>query len=216
MKTLVAVPSMDQVPALFAQSLAMLQRPEGDTPAVSFQIGSLIYTSRNTLALRAVQIDATHVFWLDSDMVFDPDTLIRMHKTMEETGADIVTGLYYRRVPPYTPVLFSKIEMTDSKCEWEEFKEVPEEPFEVAACGFGCVLMKIDVLWDVQVNQGNPFSPIHNCGEDIAFCWRARQEGYKILCDPRIPLGHVGTYTIGKAMYESYRKAVEQNGGSNQ
>lgn len=212
MKTLIAVPSMDQVPAQFAQSLAMLQRPENDTPAVTFQIGSLIYTSRNTLGMRAIQMEATHVFWLDSDMVFSPDTLIRMHKTMEETGADIVTGLYFRRVPPYSPVIFDKIEMKDNICEWTEFKEIPNEPFEVGACGFGCVLMKADVIWDVQINQKEMFSPIANCGEDIAFCWRARKEGYKIICDPSIQLGHVGNYVVTEDMWRSYRKAVSDAG----
>ena len=48
MKTLIAVPCMDSVPSQFAQSLAMLQKV--DECAIAFQIGSLIYTSRNELA----------------------------------------------------------------------------------------------------------------------------------------------------------------------
>ena len=73
MKTLIAVPSMDQVPARFAQALAMLQK-EGDC-AVTFQIGSLVYMSRDNLAQQAIQMGADRILWLDSDMVFSPDVL---------------------------------------------------------------------------------------------------------------------------------------------
>ena len=34
------------------------------------------------------------------------------------------------------------------------------------------------------------FAPINGVGEDLSFCWRARQCGYKIWCDPSIALGH--------------------------
>ena len=69
MKIFIAVPCMDQVPARFAQSLAMLKKV-GEC-AVGFQIGSLIYTSRNDLASKAIEMDADFVLWLDSDMVFN-------------------------------------------------------------------------------------------------------------------------------------------------
>lgn len=212
MKIFIAVPSMDQVPVQFCQSLAMLQRPSDETVTIGFEVGSLVYTARNNLAIKAVQAEATHVFWLDSDMYFNPDTLLRMLKTMEETGADFLTGLYYRRVPPYSPVLFKDLEITDAGCEWHEFDELPNGLFEVAGCGFGCVLMKTDVLWDVIAHYGQPFSPIREVGEDLSFCWRARQEGYKVICDPSIPLGHIGHYIITEEMYSSYRKAVGDDG----
>jgi GT2 family glycosyltransferase len=72
----------------------------------------------------------------------------------------------------------------------EEFDEIPDEIFEVAGCGFGCVLMKRNVLWNVLCQHGYMFSPINTVGEDLSFCWRARQCGYKIYCDPTIALGH--------------------------
>lgn len=193
MKTLIAVPCMDQVPAPFAQSLAMLQKT-GEC-VLSMQMGSLIYTSRNNLAQMAIQMDVDYVFWLDSDMVFEPDILIRMMDTLQKNDYDILTGLYFRRVPPYTPVLFDKLDIRRNICSWSEFHEIPAEPFEVGGCGFGCVLMKTDVFYDVQSKHGNMFAPIANNGEDIAFCWRARDCGFKIYCDPSVICGHVG-YSI--------------------
>lgn len=193
MRTLIAVPCMDQVPAPFAQSLAMLQKT-GEC-VLSMQMGSLIYTSRNNLAQMAIQMDVDYVFWLDSDMVFEPDILIRMMDTLQKNDYDILTGLYFRRVPPYTPVLFDKLDIRRNICSWSEFHEIPAEPFEVGGCGFGCVLMKTDVFYDVQSKHGNMFAPIANNGEDIAFCWRARDCGFKIYCDPSVICGHVG-YSI--------------------
>ena len=202
MRTLIAVPCMDQVPAPFAQSLAMLQKT-GEC-MLSMQIGSLIYTSRNNLAQMAIQMDVDYVFWLDSDMVFEPDTLIRMMDTLQKNDYDILTGLYFRRVPPYTPVLFDKLDIHRNICSWTEFHEIPEEPFEIGGCGFGCVLMKADVFYDVQAKHGNMFAPLGNNGEDIAFCWRARDCGFKIYCDPSVICGHVGYSVVDDQFFKAF------------
>lgn len=209
MKTLIAIPSMDQVPAQFAQSLAMLRKV--DQCAVSFNVGSLVYSSRNELARRAVEMEADYIFWLDSDMVFEPDTLERMFKTLKEQEGkyDIITGVYFRRVPPYSPVLYRNLELNQETgvCIWKELKEVPNGIFEVAGCGFGCVLLPTDVIFSVQAKFGQLFAPIGGTGEDLSFCWRARQCGYKIGCDPSIDLGHVGNHIISRRFYDAYKEA---------
>ena len=204
MKILIAVPCMDTVPAPFAQSLALLHKPEGVDCSLAMQMGSLIYTSRNDLAQRAIQMEADYVFWLDSDMVFEPDILIRMLKTLTENKLDILTGLYFRRVRPYTPVLFDKLDIRRNICSWSEFKEIPDHIFEVGGCGFGCVLMDTSVFLSVQSKHGNCFAPIANNGEDIAFCWRARDCGYKIICDPSVICGHIGKIIVDEKFYQSF------------
>lgn len=202
MKILIAVPCMDQVPAPFCQSLAQLQKTGECT--LMMKSGSLIYTARNDLATAAIQIDADYVFWLDSDMVFKPDTLIRMMETLKEKDLDILTGLYFRRVPPYSPVLYDKIEIEGVACDYSEFDSIPDDLFEVGACGFGCVLMRTDVFFDVQSKFGNMFAPIGNNGEDVAFCWRARQCGYKVICDPNVICGHVGYSVVDDQFFKAF------------
>ena len=204
MKTLIAVPCMDQVPAPFCQSLAMLQKLGEVT--LHMKSGALIYTSRNDLATMAIQMNADYVFWLDSDMVFKPDTLIRMMDTLKKNDLDILTGLYFRRVPPYTPVLFDQLDIDGTVCYWSEFKDIPEKLFEVGGCGFGCVLMKTDVFFDVQGKFGHMFAPIANNGEDVAFCWRARECGYKIYCDPTVICGHVGYSVVDDQFFKVFKK----------
>ena len=208
MKILIAVPSMDQVPVQFTQSLSMLYRV-GDC-SVAFQVGSLIYTSRNHLAGIAIEQQYDYVMWFDSDMVFQPDTLQRMMDLMQKNDYDILTGLYFRRVYPFKPVLFSKLEPTDTGWEWDEPDTIPDEPFELAGCGFGCVLMKTDVLMDVQAQFNDMFGPIKGMGEDLSFCWRATECGYKVICDPSISLGHVGHMVVDRQFYETIAGQIKK------
>lgn len=204
MKTLIAVPCMDNVAFQFCQSLALLQK-EGEC-SLAMKAGSLIYAARNDLATTAIQMDADYVLWLDSDMTFAPDTLVRMMKTIKGNNIDILTGLYFRRVPPYSPVLFDKLDIDGVSCDWSEFKDIPEGLFEVGGCGFGCVLMKTEVFYDVQSRFSTMFAPIGNNGEDVAFCWRARECGYKIWCDPSVACGHVSHTVISADFYKVFNK----------
>lgn len=202
MKTLIAVPCMDMVAAPFAQSLATMNR-EGEC-LVSFLIGSLIYDSRNTLCKQAITHNCDYVLWFDSDMVFDSDVLQKMLRHMED-GKDIVTGLYFRRRPPFTPVIFSEVSFNeDGHGTAIGFDNYPEdELFEVEACGFGCVMVRKEVLLDLLLNYSTWFNPMFGAGEDIAFCKRARDLGYKIWCDPTIKLGHYGSSIINEEIFKA-------------
>lgn len=200
MKTLIAVPSMDQVAAPFAQSLATLNK-EGEC-MVSFIIGSLIYEARNDFVKQALSANVDYVLWLDSDMIFPPDTLQKMLRHMED-GKDIVTGLYFRRRAPFTPVLFSKLDLEHGT--WEGCDDYPTDGlFEVDGCGFGCVMVRKTVFMDMYLNYQTWFNPEYGCGEDLAFCRRAKQLGYKIWVDPSIQCGHVGQVIVDEKVFKSY------------
>ena len=207
-KILIAVPCMDMVSARFAQSLATLKKVGKCT--VSFLIGSLIYDSRNKLAGMAVEMDADYILWFDSDMVFQPDTLERMMKVLDaHPQIDVLSALYFRRGHPFTPVLFSKLEVNEKgSLDFEDVKELPDYLFEVAGCGFGCVLMKTDMLLDIAGKEGGGvwFTPIANSGEDCSFCIRARENGYRIFCDPNIHLGHMAYTPVTKGFYQALKE----------
>ena len=69
--------------------------------------------------------------------------------------------------------------------------------------------MRTDIIFEIASRFHELFSPIGSVGEDLSFCWRARQCGYKIVVDPAVSLGHVGHIIITKDMYEGMRA----NGG---
>lgn len=190
MKVFIAVPSLDQVSARFVQCLLDLKAPEGVELSYHLNMGTLVYDSRNTLAEKAIASKAEYTLWLDADMTFMPDTLIMMLQTMREKNLKVLTGMYFRRRHPWTPTLLKTLRINKMGVETADFGEIPTGLFEVEGCGFGCVLMKTDVLMNVLVAHGYMFSPIGIVGEDLSFCWRLRQCGYKIVCDPSIALGH--------------------------
>lgn len=203
-KILIAVPCMDMVSARFAQSLATLKKVEDTQIIISFLIGSLIYDSRNKLAGMALECEADYILWFDSDMVFPANTLERMINVLDEhPDIDILSGLYFRRATPFTPVLFKKLDTTPAGVEWEEYEGIPDKLFEIAGCGFGGVLMRTDCLLDM--TPGEWFTPIFNAGEDCSFCIKARDKGYNIYCDPSIELGHMGYAPINRAFYEAMK-----------
>lgn len=202
MKTLIAVPCMDYVAAGFAQSLAMLRKKE--ECKIAMTTSSLIYESRNRLAEQAVKMEADRILWLDSDMVFCPDILERLSEDLD-SGMDMVTGLYFRRTSPYTPVIFSKLDIEEGRPMFEDYNDFPKDTFEVEGCGFGAVLMSTDIIFDVLGKYGTCFSPVAGFGEDLSFCWRARECGYHIMCDPGVKLGHTGHVTVTEDFYKAFR-----------
>ena len=204
MKTLIAVPCMDEVAMPFTMSLAMLNKT-GDC-VISMVANSLIYDARNRIAGQAMDIGADYVMWFDSDVTFPPDTILKMLKHMEE-GKDIVSGLYFRRKYPYTPVIFKSLEW-DGVPKSEGYEDYPRDSvFEVAGCGFGCVMTKVEPFFDI-VNDGEPlFTPMPGTGEDLSFCIRARQRGYKIWCDSTIKCGHVGRLLVNENFYDKFGKS---------
>lgn len=205
MKTVICVPSMDTVPVQFCQSLAMLDKKDC---YLAFKTGSLVYIARNELAKLAIKLETDYVLWLDSDMTFEPDLMERLFKTMEEEKASIVSGLYFKRVPPYKPVGFDSLIIDGSgNVRITDIEAIPDKPFKAAAIGFGCVLMKTDVLISVMAEFGELFNPMPNAGEDIAFCWRAKQCGYDIVIDPRIECGHVGHYVVTSDLYKAMNRS---------
>lgn len=206
MKTLIVIPCMDQVPTQFCQSLAMLKK-EGEC-AIAFQMGSLIYMARNELAMKAIHMGADYILWLDSDMVFEPDLMTRLFESLKANDADFVSGLYFKRFPPYEPVVYSKFDIVDDEIIAEKMTEVPKTVTEVGGVGFGCVLMSTALALAVYNEYNTMFAPIGNVGEDIAFCYRAQTLGYKVLLDPSIRCGHVGHYVITEDLFNAFRKGA--------
>lgn len=200
-KILICVPCMDMVASGFAQSLAMLQKGGNET-AIMFECGSLIYDARNKLAKQAIKMQADYTMWLDSDMIFKPDTMVRLL----EHNAPIVSGAYFRRSPPYHLVAFDKCDAETR--EWTDLP-LPTETVKCGGVGFGCVLVRTDVLFEVAAKYKTWFEPMNGFGEDLSFCYRARECGFDILLDPTITCGHVGHIVVNEDFYKAYA-----NGGT--
>ena len=103
MRTLIAIPCLDMVHTLFFASMLSLRKPEGTEVAIASC--SLVYESRHTLALKAINEGFDRVLWLDSDMTFDPDMLERFSADLDQ-GLDFVCGLFFTRKNPIKPCVY--------------------------------------------------------------------------------------------------------------
>lgn len=212
MKTLVAVPCMDTVDAMFAQSLARLERA-GDV-LIEFEMGSLINFSRDKLAGKALGAGADYILWLDSDMVFEPDLLIRLMADIR--GRDLVTGIYHYRKPPYRPVIWEQFRHQDANGEKaiNQYLDYPKDRlFKVEACGFGGCLMRTSMIEPIVARFQALFEPLKACGEDMSFCSRATACGFQMWADPAIQLGHRGYMVCDYEQYNAWR-AMEVTGNA--
>ena len=211
MKILVAVPCMDTWPVQFGISLIEMLSYSQAMSFVSHDeirlcpiTNSLVYEARNILSLTAIEQNFDYVLWLDSDMVFKADTLAHMLNTITtDNKHDMLTGVYYMRKQPHSPVLYKTItepELTDGHMQKkiETMTDIPDTLFDVEGCGFGCVLTSVPLLKAVWDKFGPAFSPYPWASEDMSFCYRVKQLGKKILCDPSIYLGHIGTAVFDK------------------
>ena len=208
-KTLIAVPCHTMVHSKFTRCLMELDRPEGTGYA---QIeGTLVYTARTLIANKAVEMGFDRVLWIDSDMTFPSDTLIRLSRDMDEHDLDMVCGIYFTRSVPIMPSIHNKLHWevkpdgwvdTDCRC----FIDYPENSlFEIACCGFGCVMTSVELLKAMNDKYGSPFYPLMGMGEDTTFCWRATQNGFRIFCDSSVKVGHIGEYEFNEETWRANR-----------
>ena len=193
-KVLIAVPALDMMPTQTAYCMLTMKR---DCPSrFSFVVRASCHDARNLLAREAVDSDADRVLWIDSDMVFDDDLMIRLGDDLD-AGWDMVAGIYFRRELPTSPLVYSDIKGAAGKAQvWENYPR--DCVFKCAGYGFGAVMMKTELLKKL---GDYAFTPMNHLSEDLSFCARALDAGALIGCDSRVKVGHVGQIVIGEPMY---------------
>ena len=181
---MIAIPCADTIRYEFAESLSKLEiqlAEDGIDFDVLWLAGSLIYAAREDLATAASDRGFTHILWLDSDMQFSRD----LFNILYSVGQPFVTGIYRSRRSPYAYALFTDVE------RGQRVLKLEDEPFEIQACGFGCVLMETEVIRKVRRKNGCCFLPTIAAGEDIAMCDRWIQLGGKIYAVPDARCNHI-------------------------
>ena len=194
-KVLIAVPALDVMPTLTAYCMLTMKR---DCPSrFSFIVRASCHDARNLLAREAVDSGVDRVLWIDSDMVFGDDLMVKLGEDLDK-GYDMVGGIYFRREIPTSPLVYRVI---DGKTgEAKVWKDYPRDSlFECAGYGFGAVMMKTELLKKL---GDYAFTPFNHLSEDLSFCARAQEAGARIACDSRVKVGHVGQIVIGEQLYK--------------
>lgn len=166
--------------------------------SIGFQKNTYIHQARNQAVWDAVNANATHLLFIDSDIVFPAhavDQLLSDNK-------DIVGGLYFGRIKPF-PVYKVESAAEHGLCNPST---LPEEYLsQVSAVGTGFMLINMNVFKKLEPPffyyarpsdfgmAESPF-PRNELGEDVTFCLNARKVGFKVWLDRSLLLEHVGTH----------------------
>jgi len=133
-------------------------------------IGCYVHQNRDTIVRQALESGCSHLLFVDTDMVFPHDTINRL-MALEK---DIVGIKCNKRIFPLTPLV--------------DVTELSEVPF----VGTGIMLIDMEVFKKI----GKPYFSFdkESDSEDKYFCNKAIANGFKVWCDPTIPIGHIGTH----------------------
>ncbi len=198
--------------ALVAHQLAVLR----------LIIGSHTYIdqNRNDLCAAALVSDATHVLWLDDDMRFPKDALLRLM----ERGVDVVGANYpSRRVENgIAPVTIKHIGGEGAENPAERCYTRPDSTGieEVDAVGFGCLLMRTSAIAAIPHPWFEQFFDHDNerwVGEDVDFCMKLKAEGIRAYIDHDLSkeVSHTGTFEFNMQhalAYEAHQQEEQQDG----
>jgi hypothetical protein len=168
---------------------------------VPFQLGmvlgsSVIQWARDEVVDIFLKSSATRLFWIDSDMVWEPEQFMRLLALSQRM--DVVCAAYPAKVEQPTFYLNHEQQMEQNEYGMLEIKGV----------GLGFTVMSRKVVEELAANAPRIFDEAGNRdmaavfrvdsidgkrrGEDMAFFSDIRNLGYKVWLDPEIDLGHVG------------------------
>lgn len=145
------------------------------------------------------QLTYDKIIWIDSDISWTPEQFMQLY----ESKYDIVSGLYYNE--EHTPVFAFNEE--DIYFDHESLKH-KQYPFEIFGAGFGFIAIKsgvferisrpwFDAVFQKIENEDKTKEIFVPWGEDLSWCKKAREQGFKIYLDPSIKVYHHKKIALG-------------------
>lgn len=216
-RVLIGIPTHNQINAGFAFDLAKLtaymtaQRPDVEV-RVRMVHGSIIPQQRHTLVRLALELEMTHILFLDSDMRFPPDTLDAL---LAHNESFVAVNYPTRRMPIYPTARVKSEDGTQFHALYQD--ENDEGLREVDLVGLGVALIDLDVFRHLPkpwfLFMYHPEMDDYT-GEDFFFSHHARNAGVKILVDQSLSyeIKHVGETEFRHDMANELLRQIE--GGS--
>ena len=181
-KVCVGVPCPDFIRTRTVATLCSLVKRD-PTIAIQIKQGCLVHKNREEIVLDALKMGVfTHLFFVDADMCFGAEVLDRLLSR----NADIIAAPYKYRNDSGDWVML----LTDKSNGHE--KDIPKDVFTAYAAGTGCMLIKMSVFEKIPRPWFAFGPPEEQVGEDIFFCRRAREAGFRIWVDPTMEILHIG------------------------
>lgn len=142
-----------------------------------------IVSNRTFLVNAALKAGATHLLFVDADMLFSYDIIPRLLAHNKE-----IVGVKYKK-RQYPVEWLYKAQGAESETEL----------FKVDHVGTGLMLIDLTVFKNPSLgtpwfNFGRDSQGALAMGEDVWFCNTARDAGYDVWVDPTIVMGHIGEF----------------------
>jgi hypothetical protein len=184
--------------SMFGASITRLQIPAGSD--CQWVIGNDIPQGMNTL-IRHMRDTDEWVWIMGDDHAFAPFILM----SLLAHDVDVVVPLCLTRQPPFDPVIYmdwyNEAEGLREKISLDEFPT--GGLVEIHSSGSAGMLVKRHVLEAI----GDPWFQRYpdngkHLAEDLYFCDRVREEGFKIYADLDTKLGHITTSIVWPQLLE--------------
>jgi len=162
----------------------------------------ILIDARNEACNWALEKGMDYILWLDDDMIIPPD--VWLFTQLIEHDKDIIAPLFFTRKGIHLPLIFKERKINAYCDTYDHIVNYKKKLQVVDAVGFGCILIKTEVLKKMQKPY---FEYGESIGEDIYFCIKAKKAGYKIWCDTNIVLGHLALpEPRGEVEYQSKKQ----------
>jgi GT2 family glycosyltransferase len=197
-RVLIAIPSRGRIPAQFltAFTALIIRTSAGGVKTGLHQgFGAGIDRVRNNAVKHFLPESWSHLFFLDDDILPSDDAILRLLKDDRE----IVSGLYQRRTCPHLPIILMAQRKEDGNVQGYEYPYQTNPPkdmlLECDALGAGCLLIQRKVF---EAMSPPWFRILPNLGEDIYFCMKAREFGFKVYVDTGVRCLHIVEHVAGE------------------
>lgn len=205
-KIAIALVSHDMVPFRFAADLGALMAhtvacmPDEVEVRINTIQGTYVHTARQEMMMQLVAAGVTHILWIDTDMSFPPDALVRLLHHQK-----YVVGINYAK-RTLDPPSFVALKEVGGDEEYGRFLRTFEEDTgleEVEGLGFGMTLMRTVIAGALPHPSegpwfGHEWLPKRRnwVGEDIYFCNLLRAAGVPMYVDHDLSkeVGHIGQF----------------------
>lgn len=142
--------------------------------------------NREVIAEVALSQGCTHLFFLDSDMHFPPESL----NILLGHDKDVIGANYHQRQLP----LITTVKM-DAEKKKTIAADYPNGVFPCNAVASGFMLINTKVFAKLEkpwFHVGTLNGELE--GHDYRFCRLVREAGFNVWCDLNIPIKHIGDY----------------------
>jgi FkbM family methyltransferase len=193
-RILIAIPTAKNIEVETFKSIYDLIVPEGYQTTFQYFYGYNIDQVRNLIADWVVK-GYDYLFSVDSDIAFTPDTLVKLLSH----DKDVVCGLYIQRKPGQHILEVYEHNAQGGVSNIPYGKIKGRGLVEIAGCGFGCTLVKAEVMKSIGYPQFKYYSALdhrNTISEDVDFCRKATNKGFKIYADTSIQCRHIGSFTF--------------------